>query len=123
MKQPLQVNLRHKYLLKTKKTIFFIMLTTSTLSTSAQVKDYATDPNLSIKTKDFLKLINIGGPGLETLSPADARMVLVNAQKSVTVDLSGIDESEKTISAGGYSIKLNIVRPAGVTTKLPVFIF
>jgi acetyl esterase/lipase len=47
----------------------------------------------------------------------------VNAQASVKVDLSGIDESEKTITADGYPIKLNIVRPEGVKGTLPVFIF
>jgi acetyl esterase/lipase len=47
----------------------------------------------------------------------------VNAQASVKVDLSGIDESEKTITADGYPIKLNIVRPEGVKGTLPVFMF
>jgi acetyl esterase/lipase len=47
----------------------------------------------------------------------------VNAQASVKVDLSGIDESEKTISADGYPITLNIVRPEGVKSTLPVFMF
>ncbi|MEI9958462.1 MAG: hypothetical protein WDM90_19645 [Ferruginibacter sp.] len=32
---------------------------------------------------------------MEMLSPADARQVLVGAQKSVTVDYSGIEESER----------------------------
>lgn len=50
-------------------------------------------------------------------------MVLVNAQASVDVDLSGIEVSEKTITNDGYTVKLNIVRPAGVEGILPVFIF
>ncbi|MDB5276562.1 MAG: alpha/beta hydrolase [Ferruginibacter sp.] len=88
------------------------------------VADYATDPLLDSKTKAFLKALNTsGGKPLETLSPEEARKVLVNAQASVKVDLSGIDESEKTITADGHTIKLNIVRPAGVKGILPVFIF
>jgi acetyl esterase/lipase len=88
------------------------------------IKDYSTDPLLDSKTKAFLKTLNTsGGKPLETLSALDARQVLANAQASVPVDLSGIDESEKTITADGHSIKLNIVRPAGVKGKLPVFIF
>ncbi|WP_420153745.1 alpha/beta hydrolase [Siphonobacter sp.] len=84
----------------------------------------ANDPALSVQTKAFLEALNApGGPGLETLSPAEARLVLVNAQASVTVDYSGIEESEKTIVADGYTIKLNIVRPEGNSEKLPVFIF
>src|SRR5512138_363624 len=86
--------------------------------------EVATDPRLSRGTKAFLEALNsAGGPPLETLPPLAAREVLVQAQASVPVNLSGIEESEKTISADGYTIKLNIVRPEGVKGKLPVFIF
>jgi len=86
--------------------------------------DVATDPRLSRGVKAFLKVLNSsGGPPLESLPPLEAREVLVNAQASVPVDLSGIEESEKTITADGYTIKLNVVRPEGVKGKLPVFIF
>jgi len=82
------------------------------------------DPRLSRGVKAFLKVLNSsGGPPLETLPPMAAREVLVNAQASAAVDLSGIEESEKTITADGYTIKLNVVRPEGVKGKLPVFIF
>src|SRR5689334_11726409 len=82
------------------------------------------DPRLSRGVKAFLKVLNsAGGPPLESLSPLEAREVLVGAQASVQVDLSGIEESEKTIDTDGYSIKLNIVRPEGVQGTLPVFIF
>jgi acetyl esterase/lipase len=88
------------------------------------IVDYATDPFIDSKTKAFLKALNTsGGKPLETLTPLEARQVLVNAQASVKVDLSGIDESEKMIEADGHSIKLNIVRPAGAKGNLPVFIF
>ncbi|TFF35561.1 alpha/beta hydrolase [Mucilaginibacter psychrotolerans] len=92
-------------------------------SANAQVADFATDEHLSPDVRAFLKGLNNGGPGLETLKPADARLVLVNAQASAKVDYSGITESEKTISADGFNIKLNIVRPAGAKGVLPVFIF
>jgi acetyl esterase/lipase len=76
------------------------------------------DPRLSRGVKAFLKVLNsAGGP------PLEAREVLVNAQASAPVNLSGIEESEKTIAADGYTIKLNIVRPESVKGKLPVFIF
>jgi acetyl esterase len=75
------------------------------------------------RVKAFLKVLNSGGVPLETLPPLEAREVLVNAQASAPVDLSGIEESEKTITADGYTIKLNIVRPEGSKGKLPVFIF
>ena len=88
------------------------------------VLEVADDPRLSGEVKAFLKLLNSGdGPPLEALTPLEARQILVDAQASVKVDLSGIDESERTIIADGYSITLNIVRPAGVQGVLPVFMF
>ena len=88
-----------------------------------QPVDYAVDPNLSKAVKEFLKPLNGGGPPLESLSKEDARNVLVGAQEAFSVDLSGIEESEKTISADGFSIVLNIVRPEGAIGMLPVFMF
>jgi len=91
---------------------------------TVETLDIADDPRLSGGTKEFLKALNSPAPPeLEKLSPTEARKVLENAQASAKVDLSGIEESEKTINADGYEIKLNIVRPEGVTEKIPVFIF
>lgn len=85
---------------------------------------FAEDPHLSVGVKTFLKALNSGdGPPLEALPPVEAKLVLVNAQASVEVDLSGIEVSEKTITADGYTVVLNIVRPAGVEGTLPVFMF
>jgi acetyl esterase/lipase len=99
-------------------------MTSTRNSEAVRVLEVANDPRLSSEIKAFLKILNSGdGPPLEALPPLEAREVLVNAQASVNVDLSGIDESEKTITADGYTIKLNIVRPEGVKDTLPVFMF
>lgn len=112
--------------LRKSKHLFITLLMLTTIiggSTFAQTKDYATDEHLSPAVREFLKGLNNGGPGLETLSPEQARLVLVNAQRSVKVDLSGITVSEKTISSDGYQVKLNIVRPTRLKGELPVFLF
>jgi len=103
--------------------LFSIFLTQKTIVMAQKAPDYLVDPHLSAAVKEFLKPLNAGGPPVESLSKQDARNVLINAQAAVKVDLSGIDETEKIISEDGYTIKLNIVRPKGVTKKLPVFIF
>ena len=88
------------------------------------IADYLTDPHLSQEVKNFLKALNSGGGApIETRSKEDARKVLVDAQASVEVDLSGIEISEKTIISDGHHVKINIIRPEGVKEKLPVFIF
>ncbi len=85
--------------------------------------DYLKDPHLSVETKEYLKVLNGGGPAVETLSKEDARNVLTTVQAGVKVDVSGIEESEKTITYNSQTLKLTIVRPKGVKEKLPVFIF
>lgn len=95
-----------------------------TFSQDHVIPAVANDPEISKDTKAFLAILNSGGgPPLESLSPKEARAVLVNAQAGVKVDYSGITESEKVIEADGYKIKLNIVRPLGVKGTLPAFIF
>ncbi|WP_109480161.1 alpha/beta hydrolase [Paraburkholderia sp. C35] len=84
----------------------------------------AAQPTPDRVTTDFLKALNSGtGPALNTLPPAKARQVLVDAQNSVKVDLSGIDVSNRTIEEDGISVPVTIVRPQGVTGTLPVFMF
>ena len=84
----------------------------------------AGSPGVEHHTQAFLQALEAGGgKPLETLSPQDARAVLVGAQASVKVDLSGVSVSEKTIQTGGQSIPLTIVRPEGVQGELPVFMF
>jgi acetyl esterase/lipase len=94
------------------------------MSNTAEVVNYATDPSIEVQTKAFLKELNSGdGKPMETMTPEEARQVLVGAQKSVEVDLSGIDVMEKTITQDGLTVKLYVVRPAGVDEELPAFMF
>jgi acetyl esterase/lipase len=82
------------------------------------------DPRIFKEVRGFLKMLNSGaGKPIEQLSPADARKVLVDAQKSVTVDYSGIEESEKTITQDGEKVTIHITKPAGSKPGAPVFIY
>lgn len=75
-------------------------------------------------TQGFLNALEAsGGKPLQTLPPADARAVLVGAQAGAKVPLPAADVSEKEISVGGKTVKLTIVRPAGVKGTLPGFVF
>ncbi len=84
--------------------------------------DYLADEHLTPGVREFLKIVNAGGP-VEALPKLAARQVLIDAQKAFNVDYSGIEESEKTIETDGFTLKLNIVKPEGATDGLPVFIF
>lgn len=75
-------------------------------------------------TANFLQVLNGGkGPAINTLPPVKARQVLVDAQNSVKVDLTGIDVSNRTIEEDGVSVPITIVRPTGSSGALPVFMF
>ena len=97
-------------------------MSTLTKAAPAGPVSYLSDEDLTPGVKDFLKIVNSGGP-VEALPKLAARQVLIDAQKAFNVDYSGIEESEKEINADGFTIKLNIVRPEGVKGNLPVFIF
>ena len=85
--------------------------------------DYLEDNHLSPETKEYLKVLNASDTPVESLPPQEARKVLEGAQSSVEVDLSGIEESDKTITEDIFTVNLKIVRPEGKTEKLPVFMF
>lgn len=101
------------------------MLFTANATVMAQSKTPAAqDPAILKDIRAFLKDLNgAGGPPLETLPPKEARMVLVNAQKSVSFDYSDIEESEKTITQDGVTVKIHIVKPKGAKAGLPAFMF
>lgn len=82
------------------------------------------DPRIFTGVRDFLKALNSGdGKPIEQLSPQEARLVLVNAQKSVMVNYSGIEEMERVITTDGQTVKLHITKPLGAEPNSPVFIF
>jgi len=82
------------------------------------------DPAIFTEVKAFLKALNSGdGEPIEKLSPADAREVLVGAQKSVEVDYSGIEESERQITQNGLTVNIHVTKPVGAAVNAPVFVF
>lgn len=87
-----------------------------------QAPDFTEDRHLDPLVKEFLKGINAGKP-VESLSKEAARQVLSDAQSSVQVDLSGIVESEQTITENGLSVPLTVVRPQGSAGSPPCFVF
>jgi len=84
----------------------------------------AENPKVERNVRAFLNALNSGGgQPIETLSPADARKVLIGAQAARTLDLPLCDIEEKPITQDGLSVRLTIVRPKGATKKLPGFMF
>lgn len=93
------------------------------MDNARKAPDYLKDPHLSVGTKEYLKVLNSSDTPVESLPPAEARKVLEGAQSSENVNVSGIEETYKTINSNDLSIDLVVVRPAGSKEKLSVFIF
>ncbi|EIF33364.1 esterase/lipase [Burkholderia sp. Ch1-1] len=101
-----------------------VLLASALAFGSAFAASPASQPTPDRVTSGFLKALNSGkGPAINTLPPAQARQVLVDAQNGVKVDLSGIDVSNRTIEQDGVSVSLTIVRPHGASGTPPVFMF
>lgn len=82
------------------------------------------DPAIFKEVRKFLEALNSGeGKPMETMSPEEARQVLTAAQKTVSVEVSGITESEQVIEQNGYKVNIHITRPQGLNEVAPVFIF
>lgn len=82
------------------------------------------DTRIFLPVRNFLKALNSGtGKPIEQLSPAAARQVLTDAQNSVQVNYSGIEESEAIITQDGVQVKVHIIKPAGAKAGAPVFIY
>jgi acetyl esterase/lipase len=82
------------------------------------------NPKVEHRIREFLKALNSGGgKPIETLTPAEARRVLVDAQASVPLDLPACDIETKTITQDGTRVSLTIVRPVGSREVSPAFIF
>ncbi len=80
--------------------------------------------NLDPAIASFLQALDAqGGPPLYSLSPKDAREVLVKIQ-SIPVDMPAADIEARVISGGPTGkVELYIVRPRGTTEALPAIIY
>lgn len=85
---------------------------------------FAQTPVLQNDTQEFIDTLNKkGGPPLYTLTPAQARNVLIEIQSAPTKLALALVEN-KTIEVGGKKIALNIIRPANEAKKmLPVVMY
>lgn len=102
----------------------FLHINTLIMAQTTNAVKAENDPQILTAIRGFLKALNAGGgKPIEELSPADARAVLVGAQKSVEVDYSGIVESERKIDFEGQKVTIHIVKPVGIKPGAPAFIF
>jgi acetyl esterase len=115
-----------------KRTIKHSIVTLTSLSLlaasqqlNAQSADPVMDPNIEVHVRGYLKVVNAALTTPVSQMPVDQARGTYDYATSVgdKPDLSGIEESEKTITLDGRPITLNIVRPKGVTKAIPAFVY
>jgi acetyl esterase len=85
--------------------------------------DPAQDPAIDRRTRAFLGEINQDSSPFWEL-PGDApRQAVTMLQNKTEVDLSGVEVDRRELTVDGRTIGLYVVRPAGATGTLPVFMF
>ena len=88
------------------------------------IQQFEKDPRLLEKIRSFLTGLNTSGSTpIESLSPTDARQVLIDAQRIDNLDYSGITESSMEIVVEEAPLKIYIVKPMDLTTAAPGFLF
>jgi acetyl esterase len=85
--------------------------------------DPAKDPAIDRRSRAFLEELNKDSSPFWALPGDEPRSIVTALQNQSPVDLSGIEVDERRITVGGRMITLYVVRPAGRTGTLPVFMF
>lgn len=110
--------------MKTTKTKLISAAAALSVSAATATSANIGSPGVEPSTQTFLQAVHGGGgKPLETLSPLDARAVLVGAQASVKLQLPPAVLEQKSIAVEGQTISLTIVRPVGAKAGLPAFMF
>src|SRR5262249_47238235 len=79
-------------------------------------------PALELHTQEFIDSL-AGAPPVYTLSPADARSVLVRAQ-SIPVGKPSVQVEDITLPVGPTgSVPIRLVRPVGAAEVLPAIVY
>src|SRR5690242_10652375 len=104
-------------------TVFFLIIIKT--NSMAQVIDPAADTGIESHVKGFLQAVNAATPmPVERMPVEQARGTYAYATTvGEKPDLSGVEITEQAVEQDGISVKLHFVRPAGVKTDLPAFLY
>jgi acetyl esterase/lipase len=83
----------------------------------------ALDPAIDRRTRAFLRVINEDASPFWELPGDQPRAAVTALQDQTPVDLSGVEVDQRELTVDGRSIALYVMRPAGATGVLPVFMF
>jgi acetyl esterase len=85
--------------------------------------DPALDPAIDRRTRAFLEVLNRDAEPFWERPGDEPRAVVTALQDQTPVDLSGVEVDQREFAVDGRTIALYVMRPAGATGVLPVFMF
>lgn len=89
----------------------------------AAAPDPSTDPNIDPKIRAFLSELNKDSSPFWQLPQPKPQEILTALQNKTPVDMSGVTASEQTITEGGQTVKLHIMKPEHVAGKPGILLF
>jgi len=90
---------------------------------AAQAPNAATDPRIDPQVRSFLAELNKDPSPFWELPQPKPQEILTGLQNKTTVDMSGVNTVEKTITQDGRSVKLYIMTPQQTSAKPGVLLF
>ncbi len=83
----------------------------------------STDPNIDPQVRAFLTELNKDSSPFWELPQPKPQEILTGLQNQTPVDMSGVTTVERTISEGGRTVKLYIMRPERMSARPGVLLF
>ena len=108
---------------------FFASLATLSLGAALMTQaalaapDAATDTRIDPQIRSFLAKINKDSSPFWELPQPKPQEILTGLQSQITVDMSGVTTTERTISQDGRTVKLYIMKPEHVSGTPGVLLF
>ncbi|HEU4996332.1 MAG TPA: alpha/beta hydrolase [Gemmatimonadaceae bacterium] len=90
---------------------------------TAQIPNAATDPRIDPQIRSFLAELNRDTTPFWTFPQPKPQEVLTGLQNKTPVDMSGVTTTERTITEGGRTVKLYIMKPQNPAPNAGVLLF
>jgi acetyl esterase/lipase len=92
-------------------------------ATAGPIPNAATDPRIDPQVRSFLAVLNKDSSPFWELPQPKPQDILTALQNQTPVDMSGVTTSEETITEGGRTVKLYIMKPDKVSGTPGVLLF
>jgi acetyl esterase/lipase len=105
------------------KSLVPLLFGAAVMTQQAFAQDVANDPHLDPQIRSFLVQLNKDSSPFWQLPQPKPQEILTGLQNQTPVDMSGVVTTERTITEGGRTVKIYIMKPEHVTGTPGVLFF